>query len=120
MFREAADQLSLEQEINRFIKAGGSLPISTRAPGLQRLTNMIMSCRSDVVELLHSENKPVLNLIQVLVGVASCPVTTPTVTTEMGRYLGELGGLDLNCITLPAATSLSGKREQCVIIYSLG
>ena len=104
--REAADQLSLEQEMNRFIEAGTSLPLSTRAPGLRRLTDMIRARRGDVIESLRGENSSVLRLIQVLVGVAS--ETTPTVVMEMGRFLGELGGLDLHCIALPS-TPINGE-----------
>ena len=106
--REANDQQSLEQEIERFIESGDSLPLSTRVAGLRRLTDMIRGCRGDVVQLLCSGSDSVLKLIRVLVDVASGEhVTTPTVAMEMGRCLGELGGLDLHSISLPAA-SLSG------------
>ena len=101
LLREANDQNSLEQEMNRFIKAGQSLSITTRGPGLRRLTDMIRSCRSDVSHLLRNGCDSVLRLVRGLVGVASPLVTTPTVAMEMGRCLGELGGLDLNCIALP-------------------
>ena len=101
LLREANDQNSLEQEMNRFIKAGQSLSITTRSPGLRRLTDMIRSCRSDVSHLLRNGCDSVLRLVRGLVGVASPLVTTPTVAMEMGRCLGELGGLDLNCIALP-------------------
>ena len=101
LLREANDLNSLEQEMDRFIEAGQSLSITTRGPGLRRLTYMIRSCRSDVSHLLRSGCNSVLRLVTGLVGVASPLVTTPVVAMEMGRCLGELGGLDLNCIALP-------------------
>ena len=108
LLREANDQNSLEQEIDRFIKVGESLAITTRGPGLRRLTDMIQGCRSDVSELLRSGSDSILRLVQGLVGVASHHVTTPTVAMEMGCCLGELGGLDLSCIALPTPPT-SGK-----------
>ena len=105
LLRVANDQNSLEQEIDRFIEAGQSLSITTRGPGLQRLTERIRSCHGDVTQLLRSGNDSVLRLVQALVGVASPLVTTPTVAMEMGRCLGELGGLDLNCIALPTLST---------------
>ena len=110
LLREANDQNTLEQEINRFIRAGQSLSITTRGPGLRRLTDMIHGCRSDVSELLQCGNDSVLRLVQGLVGVASSHVTTPTVAMEMGGCLGELGGLDLNCIALPTISTNGESR----------
>ena len=80
-----------------------SLPLSRRGPGLRRLTDMIRDSPSDVTELLGNESDSILRLIQVLVGVVNPDETTPTVATELGRCLGELGGLDLHCIALPTA-----------------
>ena len=78
---------------------------------------MIRSCRGDVVQSLRSGNDSVLKLIRELVGVASGKdVTTPTVATEMGRCLGELGGLDLHSISLPAS-SPSGKELLIHVLY---
>ena len=91
----------LEQEINRFMEVGQSLSVATRAPALRRLTEMIRGRRGDVAELLSNGSDSILRLVQVLVGTDSDLVTTPTVAMEMGRCLGELGGLDLNCIALP-------------------
>ena len=91
----------LEQEINRFIEVGQSLSVATRAPALRRLTEMIRGRRGDVAELLGNGSDSILRLMQVLVGTDSNLVTTPTVAMEMGCCLGELGGLDLNCIALP-------------------
>ena len=110
ILRAADDADSLEREINRFIEVDQSLPITTRTPALQRLTEIIRGRRGDVTQLLTSESNSILRLIQVLVGVASSRVTTPTVAMEMGRCLGELGGVDLNCIALPPMVH-NGERD---------
>ena len=73
------------------------------------MTDMIRSARTDVEELLKSGSGLVLDLLQVLVGVAPELVTTPNVAMEMGRVLGELGGVDLHCIALPTSP-LSRKK----------
>lgn len=107
---QSTDHQSIEQEIERFLTAGESLAISRRMAGLHKLTEMIRSTRSDVGELLKSGSDSILNLLQVLVGVTPELVTTPNVAMEMGRVLGELGGVDLHCIALPTSP-LSRKRK---------
>ena len=109
--REESGQLSLEQEIQRFLDAGNTHSLTTRTEGLCRLTGLIRDSRSDIVELLKMGSGPILELLQALVGgVASGRLTPPTVAMEMGRCLGELGGLDLHCIALPDS-SHNGERE---------
>ena len=52
-------------------------------------------------ERREEEESVILQLIRTLLGGASEVESTPPVAMEIGRCLGEFGGLDLNCIALP-------------------